>query len=322
MLEKDQVLVVGNGEMAFSIASCLVAAGNYVTLQTTDPEQASHATERHFSEMGKQRGKKPDTGRLNIIDQPGDVSDIPLAIVITAESLGIKKTTIAQLESVLSETALIAINVESFALSELQEDSVAPGRIIGANWVAPAHTTYFLEVISNHMTDEALVNRFLSAARLLWQKDPYHISTGFGIRARMMCAMVREAFYLLENGYVSIEDIDRACRNDPGYYLPFAGHCRYMELMGTFIYGMVMKDLNPELSKATHVPAFFTDLVRQGHEGMDCGKGFYDYDGDEVERRKNEYRKFSYEIQEIIARYPFGYTHQRSPGKLKITYGL
>jgi 3-hydroxybutyryl-CoA dehydrogenase len=118
--------------------------------------------------------------------------------------------------------------------------------------------------------------------------------------------MVREAFYLLENGYVSVEDIDRACRNDAGYYLPFAGNCRYMDLMGTYIYGVVMRDLNPELSKDRQIPAFFREIVSKERLGMETKQGFYPYQEGEVEQWEEVFRKFSYQIRQIIAKYPFG----------------
>src|SRR5690606_30244795 len=98
------------------------------------------------------------------------------------------------------------------------------------------------------------------------------------------------AFYLVENGYASMESIDRACRNDAGYYLPFAGNFRYMDLMGTYAYGVVMKDLNPELSKATVVP----DSVVAD---------FQSYAADHPEHWEKIVRTVSEEIRELILKY-------------------
>lgn len=119
--------------------------------------------------------------------------------------------------------------------------------------------------------------------------------------------MIREAFYLVENGYVSVEGIDRGCRNDAGYYMPFAGNFRYMDLMGTFIYGLVMQDLNPELSKSRHIPHFFQELIQKGNLGMDSGKGFYDYQDGEPENWDALLQQFSYQISDLISKYPFNY---------------
>ena len=119
--------------------------------------------------------------------------------------------------------------------------------------------------------------------------------------------MVREAFYLVENGYASVEDVDRACRNDAGYYLPFAGNCRYMDLMGTYAYGMVMKYLNPDLSKDRHLPDFFMNIINEGGLGLENGKGFYQYTKEEINLWRDIVSTFSYQIEKIINKYPFNY---------------
>ncbi|HZG23412.1 MAG TPA: 3-hydroxyacyl-CoA dehydrogenase family protein, partial [Chitinophagaceae bacterium] len=116
----------------------------------------------------------------------------------------------------------------------------------------------------------------------------------------------------LENGYVTKEDIDRSLRNDGGYYLPFAGNFRYMDLMGTYIYGIVMKDLNPELSKDSFIPAFCQHLIDKGLTGMSGGAGFYEYGPGEAEEWERVVREFSYRIEEIISKYPFNHIEENS----------
>lgn len=39
----------------------------------------------------------------------------------------------------------------------------------------------------------------------------------------MTTSMYREAFYLVENSYATIEDVDRACRNNAGCWLTLVG---------------------------------------------------------------------------------------------------
>jgi 3-hydroxybutyryl-CoA dehydrogenase len=120
-----------------------------------------------------------------------------------------------------------------------------------------------------------------------------------------MCSLLREAFFLVQNKYADIEDIDRACRNDAGYYLSFAGNFRYMDLMGLYAYGVVMNDLNAELSKETKPPAFFNDMMKRKDYGMNTGKGFYEYSEEEASKLGEEFEKFSFEIDKIIRKYPF-----------------
>jgi 3-hydroxybutyryl-CoA dehydrogenase len=52
------------------------------------------------------------------------------------------------------------------------------------------------------------------------------------ITNRIMYAMLREAFHLVESGVASIADVDRSLRNDLGYRITFAGPFRFMDLTG------------------------------------------------------------------------------------------
>jgi 3-hydroxybutyryl-CoA dehydrogenase len=302
-LKHKRVLVKGEDNLTCSIAVCLLNAGHSVVL-CTGKEDAREAINNHLSEQEKVNWWTSNNIQLQVTNDPPDLPDCGLGILITPEDRDIKISAVRRMQQMLGEDAVIAINTECVALSEIQTESAYPSRIIGVNWSEPAHTTLFLEIISNSTTDTGIADEIDSIARKLWRKDPYVLTGDLPIRSRMIAAMVREAFYLIENGYVSAEDVDRACRNDAGYYLPFSGHCRYMDLMGTWIYGRVMEDLNPELSKDTKLPEFFNEMVRSGADGMANGRGFYTYGPGKVEERTAEFRKFSYEIAELILRYP------------------
>lgn len=310
ILNERPVLLVGNGNLTYSIGVCLVKANYIVNLCTDNIKEAAKVIFTHFDDLKNENEKLViDSGRLKISESFDFTEEYSLAIAITEEDLFIKRNIISQLEKELSPAAIIAINTESINLDVIQHNAVRPERIIGLNWTEPAHTTHFLEIISNATVKKGLTSQVNDLAKG-WNKDPY-IVENFGIRSRLMSAMVREAFYLVERGYASVEDIDRACRNDAGYYLPFAGNCRYMDLMGTHAYGTVMKDLNPELSKEQKLPEFFTDIIKKGGLGMQNGKGVYQYTPAEFEHWKKIVNEFSYKIEAVINKYPFNYTEKK-----------
>lgn len=286
------VLVVGDGKLTYSIVSMLLRAHQKTTLLTADVTSARSAMERIAAHESKE---------LILLTAWPESLAFTLIIAITAEDSLVKQQLIQQLENRIGNDALIAINTESVPLDELQAGSRFPQRIIGLNWCYPADLTLFMEIICNAASPPQYVHCLEQFGRIAWGKDPYTVRSGFSIRARMMAAWAREAFYLVENGYASLESIDRACRNDAGYYLPFAGNFRYMDLMGTYAYGTVMKDLNPELSDATQMSTFIEQLLTQGKTG--AGKDFYPYHGDEELRWEEIHRDFSREILELMQRY-------------------
>ena len=310
--EEKRLLLMGDHHLIHSIAVCLLQAGHTVHICTGDQEKANMMIGAHFSEMSVNNSTKDDYRKqLVITDNELSADGFEYAIILTEEDLAVKKKLIHRLEEIVGKETVIAINFESFDLSEIQIGARYPARIIGLNWTEPAHTTRFLEIIKNEIVPKELADQFLSLAKT-WNKDPYTVDN-HSIRSRLMSAMVREAFYLVEQGYASIEDIDRACRNDPGYYLPFAGNCRYMDLMGTYAYGVVMKSLNPELSNDQKLPDFFVEIVERGGRGMENEKGLYRYTLEEVELWKKISREFSYKIAMIINRYPFRHPESANP---------
>jgi 3-hydroxybutyryl-CoA dehydrogenase len=304
MNQHDPVLVMGSIPLTSSVVACLLQAGHPVLLLTDDEARMEESIRQHLSNENPIRPATESPQWTFLSALPASV-DVAAAILLTEEVPGVKQDAIRRLDAVLTPDTLIAVNTESIPLDTLQADTRHPQRVMGLNWSEPAHTTYFLEIITNEQNDAGRAEQFCDHARAYWQKDPYVLRTGMGIRSRMLCALIREAFYLVQNGYVTVDDIDRACRNDAGYYLPFAGNFRYMDLMGTFVYGVVMQDLNPELSQRSDVPAFFRELTDQGHRGMASGKGFYEYTDGEVAERTEQFRQFSYQIQALIARYPY-----------------
>lgn len=194
----------------------------------------------------------------------------------------------------------MAIGTAGVPLVELQTGSSNPENIIGVNWSEPAYTTYFMEIVANKITKPAIATQLLHAGRNSWNKDPYLIEGELSIQDRMMSALLREALYMVKNGYASPSDIDRACRNDAGTYLPFSGNFRYMDLMGTFLYGMVMENLNKELSTDNTVVEILQEMVADGRIGLEARQGFYSYDEEDASNIDQKMRTFSFAIRQLM----------------------
>ncbi len=305
MNDKSAVLVTGGSPLACSVSVCLVQAGYTVTLLTENKIDAQHRCTTHFGDLRRYTESTPEATLLEIVESEPEGHTFSMGIALAEENLVAKKAAISRLESLLPADAPILISTETFDLLLLQKEVLDPARLVGVNWVEPAHTTYFLELISNEITDEKIVSELFDLAQSTWQKDPYRVRKSTGIRQKLMAALIREALFLVENGYASVEDIDRACRNDPGYYLPFAGNCRYMDLMGTYSYGMVMKDLNPELAKDKSLAPFFAEILKQRERGVNSDAGFYASQPTEAADWGKKTRRFSYQIQQLIEKYPF-----------------
>ena len=206
------------------------------------------------------------------------LKDHEVVIESIIESVEEKKKVYRQLETVLSPTAIIGSNTSAIPVTVLQQGLQHPERLLGIHWAEPAHITRFMEVICGTASDLTYAHTMITLAEQ-WGKEPSLLRKdirGF-ITNRIMYAMLREAFNLVENGYATVEDVDRSLRNDLGYWITFAGPFRFMDLTGIPAYLTVMKDLFPELDNTSKTPALMEKLVAEGAKGVSNARGFYPY---------------------------------------------
>ena len=223
----------------------------------------------------------------------------------TVEDLAVKRQVIAKVEKVVSSSTLIGSNTSAIPVSELQRNANHPERIIGLHWAEPANITRFMEIICGEKTSSSIARRAVRSARS-WGKEPSLLRKdirGF-VTNRIMYAMLREAFYLVESGFATVADVDRSLRNDLGYWITFAGPFRFMDLTGIPAYASVMKDLLPELNCAVKVPHLMQKTVKSGARGVSNAKGFYRYTPAQAKRWEKLFIQFSYRIRELAADFP------------------
>ena len=299
----SNALLIGRGRSVSSIAACLAGSGTDVVLRSDDPQKDKKTAIRHLINLQQYTEIIP-TGKILTEQELTNEVSPSMAIITGYSDPGIIQSMIHYLEQFDSPELIIAVSTDHIGLNVLQNSTNRPENIVVVNWAEPAHTTFFLEIVHNETTDPRIVSWLEETGKEQWGKDPYIVKSEIGVRGRLKTAMVREAMYLVEEGYANVEDIDRACRNDAGTYLPFAGNFQYMDLMGTYAYGVVMEKLNKELSNATQTPPFFDQVLKNEMDGIQDRKGFYEYSQEEAEEWESRMTSFSFEIRDLIKKYP------------------
>jgi len=304
--------VVGLGLMGCSITACLLMARHVVTAVAPVAADLEHAEKRIKNHLLKsqQEGLVEHSpafylANLSITEDYEKLKECKLVIECTLENLDIKKTVYKKIEDVISPDAILTSNTSAIPISILQKQTRHPERFFGLHWAEPSHTTRFLEVICGELSDTSK-GEYLYAISHFWGKEATFVRKdirGF-ISNRLMYAMYREAFYLVENGYATVEDVDRACRNNAGYWMTLVGVFRWMDLTGVPAYHNVMKDLFPDLNNSTEIPKLIDDIVKAGGRGVANAKGFYDYTPEEARLWEETFTEFSYEIRRLALKYP------------------
>ncbi len=304
--------VVGLGLMGCSITTCLLMAQHRVVAVAAIPADMDKANSRithHLLKSNEEGLTKMEPAhylqQLTLTEDYRELGNCSLVIECTIEDIDIKKKVYDKIEGVISTDALLTSNTSAIPISILQDHTKNPERFFGLHWAEPSHTTRFLEIICGHKSNMDK-GEYLYELSHYWAKEPTLVRKdirGF-ITNRLMYSMYREACYLVEQGYATIEDVDRACRNNPGYWMTFVGVFRWMDLTGVKAYHTVMKDLIPDLSQGTEVPKLIDDVVMAGGNGVSNAKGFYQYSTAEAQLWEETFRDFSYEIRQLALKYP------------------
>jgi 3-hydroxybutyryl-CoA dehydrogenase len=312
MTKELPIGVVGLGLMGCSIVTCLLMAGHPVVAVaplSVDMLTAEERIRGHLAASSARGLVRDEAGSylrgLQLTEDYGALKDCVLVIECTLEDMAIKRSVYAKIEGVIGAGAVLASNTSAIPISILQQQTSHPERFFGLHWAEPSHTTRFLEVICGEKSD-IVKGEWLYRLAHGWGKEPTLVRKdirGF-ITNRLMYALYREAFYLVENGYATVEDVDRACRNNAGYWMTLVGCFRWMDLTGVAAYHTVLKELFPTLSNSTEVPPLIDKIVAAGGRGVSNAKGFYSYTPEEARLWQETFEKFSYEIRELALRYP------------------
>jgi 3-hydroxybutyryl-CoA dehydrogenase len=305
------VAVIGLGLMGRSIAACLLSAGHRVIGVTDNLEASAGAPERirqTLAEMSVE-GLLTDSAealmqRFRMTGELKDVAGVEIVFESVTEDLRLKRELLQELERVVSANCILATNTSAIPVSLLQQDAQHPERILGVHWAEPAHIRRFMEIIPGSATSRECIEH-IAALATRWGKEPSVLRKeirGF-ITNRISYAMFSEACHLVDSCVCTVEDVDRALRNDVGWWMPFVGPFRYMDLMGVEAYYRVMRDLLPDLSTDPGIPKLMRDVVEGGGRGIKNGRGFYLYSPDEAKSWEDKFMEFNYKIRRLTAEY-------------------
>ena len=143
------------------------------------------------------------------------------------EQLAIKKEIFQKMDRLSPATAILASSTSSIPASEFTQDIPGRHRCLVAHPVNPPYLIPVVEVCGAPWTDAASLDACLDLMRMIGQK-PVHVRReleGF-ILNRLQGALLREAFRLVEQGYVDVDGLDVTVREGLGLRWSFMGAFR------------------------------------------------------------------------------------------------
>jgi carnitine 3-dehydrogenase len=149
------------------------------------------------------------------------------------ERVDVKRDLLAKISAAVPSDSLIATSSSGILISDIQDAAAFPERVVLGHPFNPPHLMPLVEVVGGRLTSEAAVKQALAFYGSIGKK-PIHIRREVKghVANRLQAALWREAFYLVEQGIASVEDVDTAIAYGPGLRWALLGPFLNMHLSG------------------------------------------------------------------------------------------
>lgn len=205
--------------------------------------------------------------------------DCDFAVETIPEVLEAKKQLFRQLDG-LPDHVIIASNTSSIPITQMTQEMKTSQRVIGVHYFNPAHIMPLVEIHRGEYTDEHVLKETYSLM-LRVGKKPVMVRKeipGFIVN-RITGAMMREIYYLLEEGIVSPEDLDTAIKSSTGFKLSWLGPMALEDMAGLDIASRVHTRTFRTLNNSTEPSSLLLEKVNRNELGIKSGRGWLDYAG-------------------------------------------
>jgi 3-hydroxybutyryl-CoA dehydrogenase len=307
-----EVGVVGIGFMGSSIIVSLLASGHHVKAIAPIPGDLEGAEERITDHLlaCSQTGLLKDSvssclNRLDISMEYNRLANSSLVLECVIEDIDIKSRVYKKITDVVLDSTVIASNTSAISITLLQKLVSIPERFIGIHWAEPAYATRFMEITCGNVTNSRYADWVFNLAHY-WGKEPTLLRKdirGF-ITNRLMYAVYREIFYLIENRKTTMDDADKAFRYDVGSWITLMGLFRRIDYTGLADQKEIFKNLFPQLSNADNVPGIMQKVVDDNGRGIQNLKGLYSYTSTEAKEWEDAFAAFNKDIFLLASLHP------------------
>ena len=294
--------VVGAGRVGAGMATLMAGHGCWVTIVGLDVEDLKRCRailEGNLEELVQQglateQNRAAIRKRFILTTDPAALRDCVFVLEAAFENLEVKCGIYREVEDIVSPETLMASTTSAISAELLTAGMKHPERFVVAHPFQPAHMLPLVELVGGPKTTPETIGR---ARRLLEELDrevvTLHKSVPGFIINRFAQALFRESLYLVEQGVVSVEDVDKAIKYAVGMRYASIGLLEYFDDVGFNLECDIAKSVYPDLCGTRAIQQIVLDGIAAGKTGRSAGQGLYDWskkdDADYLERKAAPY---------------------------------
>ncbi|MBK5242880.1 3-hydroxyacyl-CoA dehydrogenase family protein [Clostridium sp.] len=297
-MDIKNIAVLGTGTMGYGIAMLSAKAGLNVVMYGRSDASLDRGFNSIKSSLNrlKVEGEIDESKCVEILNKIKGVKTIEKAaqdadfiIEALAENLELKQNIFKQLGEICSESIILASNTSGLSPTDIANDVKYPERVVIAHFWNPPYLIPLVEVVPGAKTSQNTMEittkwvEFIGKKAVRMEKE----CLGF-IGNRLQLALLREALYIVEQGWAKPEEVDKAIEYGHGRRLPVTGPLCSADLGGLDIFNNISSYLFKDLCNDGLPSKLLQSKVDAGDLGSKSGKGFYNWSPEELEIKQKE----------------------------------
>ncbi|MEN2767133.1 3-hydroxyacyl-CoA dehydrogenase [Ornithinibacillus xuwenensis] len=282
----EKVTVVGAGVMGRGIAYVSALAGFQTTIVDVSEEQLQLATKQigQLANKAIQR-KKIDANEAERLlhnvhtsmNLETTVAETDFLIEAVPEKRDLKRHVLETVDGYAPKHIILASNTSTISPTELGSYTKRPQQVAAMHFFNPVHRMGLVEIVKGLETSHETVSIIRAVAERMG-KETVEVKEFPGFVTSRISAMVgNEAFYMLQEGIATAEDIDKAIRLGLNYPM---GPLELGDLVGLDTRLNNLKYLHETLGEKFRPAPLLEQYVKAGRLGRKTGRGVYDYTND------------------------------------------
>ena len=283
MPEIETVAVIGAGIMGRGIAHAAALGGYRTILEDLLP----NALRKAESEIRANLDKSVELGKVTASDAQAALSRIayagsvdeaarPADLVIEAvpEEMESKIEIFTLLDKICRPSTILASNTSSLSITEIASVTYRAKRCVGMHFFNPVHQMKLLEVVRALETDAETLAGAVDVGQRMGKEVVVVKETPGFITSRINALIGNEAFYMLQEGIATPEDIDKALRLGLNHPM---GPFELVDLVGLDTRLHILEYLHKTLGEKFRPCPLLAQYVKAGRLGRKSGRGVFEY---------------------------------------------